>query len=198
MLAAEVAPIGLARERTLPVSDTFAALFGERGLVRGHTISSQGQAATSAAFGLVAAAVDAGSWLCVVDLPTIGLDAANELGVPLERIVAVDTGGDPDRWPDVVAAGADGFDLILTRVPEAVRAGPLRRVGERIRRRGSVLVVVGDPGPLACDGVVSSGRPEWSGLGDGWGHLAERRVELWASGRRLHGRHRCRASLSVS
>ena len=123
-LTERVAPVVLARDRTMPVGDELAGLFAEGGLVRGRTVACSGPAATSTALALVAAAVAAGAWMAVIDLPTIGLDAASELGVPLERIVAVGTGGDPARWVDVVAAAADGFDVLLVRVPsESVAAG---------------------------------------------------------------------------
>lgn len=204
-LAARVAPLALARERTLPVSDTFAGLFPERGLVRGHTVACSGAAATSLALALVAPAVAAGSWLAAIDVPTIGLDAASEFGVALERVVAVNTAGrsgvsDPAaeraaRWPDIVAAAADGFDLLITRVPADVSASAMRKVATRLRQRDVVMLVLGDPGALSCDGVLDAGDAEWVGLGDGHGHLRHRRLVVEASGRRLHGRRRCHLAL---
>jgi hypothetical protein len=205
VLAARVAPLALARERTLPVSDAFAELFPERGLVRGHTIACSGPAATSLALALVAPAVAAGSWLATIDVPTIGLDAASEFGVALERVVAVDTSGRSGtsgpaderaaRWPDIVAAAADGFDLLIARVPAGVSASAMRKVATRLRQRDVVMLVLGDPGALSCDGVLDAGDAEWSGLGDGHGHLRRRRLVVEASGRRLHGRRRCHLAL---
>lgn len=193
-LSDQVAPLALARERVMPVADVFARLFVEGGLVRGRTLACQGPAATSTALALVAPAVEAGAWLAIVDLPTIGLDAASELGVPLERIVAISTGDDPGcsrRWPDVVAAAADGFDVLLARVPADVPAGALRKLAARLRQRDVVMVVLGDPGPMACDGLLQTDAPSWSGLGDGHGHLRQRSVTVEASGRRLPGARRC-------
>ena len=191
LLTERVAPVALARERTLPVGGELAGLFTEGGLVRGRTIACQGPAATSTALALVAAAVSAGSWMAVVDLPTIGLDAASELGVPLERIVAIGTDGDPARWIDVVAAAADGFDVLLVRVPSELPAAAVRKLAVRLRQRDVVTIVLGDPGAMACDGVLHTDALQWSGLGDGHGHLRERRVVVEASGRRLPGRRSC-------
>jgi hypothetical protein len=191
-LADHVAPLALAHERTMPVAGAFDEVLG--GLVRGRTLACQGPAATSAALALVAPAMSAGAWLAVVDVPTIGLDAARELGVPLERVVGV-ASGDPQRWPDVVAAAADGFDLLLVRVPADAPAAATRKLATRLRRRDVVTVVLGEPGPLACDGVLHTETPTWSGLGDGHGHLRSREVVLQASGRRLPGRRRCRLAL---
>jgi hypothetical protein len=132
-------------------------------------------------------------------VPTIGLDAASEFGVALERVVAVSTGGLPDqraaRWPDVIAAAADGFDLLITRVPAGVSPAAVRKVATRVRQREVVMLVLGDPGVLTCDGVLDAGAVEWQGLGDGHGHLQHRRLVVEASGRRLHGRRRCRLAL---
>lgn len=194
-LTDRVAPISLARERTLPISEPFTGLFVEDGLVRGRTISCRGPAATSTALALIAPAVAAGAWVAVIDLPTIGLDAASELGVPLERIVAIDTGagaGGASKWVDVVAAAADGFDVLLVRVPDDLPVGAVRKLAVRLRRREVVTVVLGDPGVLDCDGTLTTEAPHWSGLGDGHGHLRARQVVVAAAGRRLPGRRQCR------
>ena len=192
-LAERVAPLALAGERTLPVAAAFAELFPERGLVRGRTLACAGQAATSLALALAAPAVAAGSWLATIDVPTIGLDAASEFGIPLERVVAVRA--EAARWPDVVAAAADGFDLLIARVPAELSPSAMRKVATRLRQRDVVMLVLGDPGALSCDGVLDADDVEWVGLGNGHGHLQHRRLVVEASGRRLHGRRRCRFAL---
>ena len=79
----------LTHEQTVPVATGIAALFPERALVRGRTLACAGPAATSTGMAVVAAAVAGGAWLAVVDVPTFGLDAASEMGIALERVVAV-------------------------------------------------------------------------------------------------------------
>jgi hypothetical protein len=192
-LRERVTPVALAHQQTIAVAPGLADLFSEQALVRGRTLACTGTVATSTAVALVAAAVAQGAWLAVIDVPTLGLDAAREAGIALERVVAVNSGS-AMRWPDVVAAAVDGFDLVLACVPPPpqLSAGSARKVATRIRQRGAVVVVVGDPGLLPCDGVIESTAVVWSGLGDGYGHLRQRTVELRASGRRLPGRRRCR------
>ena len=192
-LAERVGPLALASERMLPVAESFAGLFPERGLVRGRTLGCTGRAATSLALALAAPAVAAGSWLAAIDVPTIGLDAASEFGIALERVVAVCAGA--SHWPDVVAAAADGFDLLIVRVPSDASPSALRKVATRVRQRDVVMLVLGDPGALSCDGVLDADDIEWVGIGDGHGHLQQRRLVVEASGRRLHGRRRCRLAL---
>ena len=108
-LGDRVAPVSLASERVLPVADPLRDLFTEGGLVRGRVLSCAGSGATSLALAMVSAAATAGSWVAVIDVPTIGLDAACELGVPLDRVVAVQTtscvtSSTSSSWADVVAA----------------------------------------------------------------------------------------------
>jgi hypothetical protein len=202
-LGDRVAPVLLAHERTLPVAEELTDLFVEGGLVRGRILTCTGLAATSLALALVAPVVAAGSWLGIVDLPTIGLDAASEFGLPLERVVAVNgkqSDGDPDagwaqRWPDVMAAVIDGFDVILARVPTGVSPSSVRKVATRVQRRGAVVVLLGDPGPATCDGVLHTEPAGWTGVGDGHGYLQQRSVVVQASGRRMPGR--CRREMML-
>ena len=205
-LGDRVAPVLLAHERTLPVAEELTELFVEGGLVRGRILTCTGLAATSLALALVAPVVAAGSWLGIVDLPTIGLDAASEFGLPLERVVAVNSergsGSSREfddrwahRWPDVMAAAVDGFDVLLARVPAGVSSASVRKVATRVQRRGAVVVVLGDPGPATCDGVLHTEPLGWTGVGDGHGHLQQRSVVVQASGRRMPGR--CRRELML-
>jgi hypothetical protein len=186
-LAAAVAPTTLARQRTLPVADPLRPLLPEGGLVRGRAVACRGVAATSLTLALAAGATTAGAWLAVVDVPWLGVEAAAELGVPLERLVRVEppTPGDATSWADLVAAVLDGFELVVTRVPRRVNAGVLRRVQSRIQTREAVLLVVGDPGPLTADVAMEASIPVWEGVEEGAGHLRGRRVTVVASGRRI-------------
>ena len=122
-IRARVAPTVLAGEQTMPVAAELAELFAERALVRGRTLACTGPAATSAAMAVVAAPVIAGSWLAVVDVPTFGLDAASEAGIPLERVVAIATDSETATagWVEVMAAAVDGFDIVVSHLPRRHR-----------------------------------------------------------------------------
>jgi hypothetical protein len=224
-LGERIAPVSLAVDRVLPVVAPLDELFPERGVVRGRVLATRGSAATTVALGLAAAAMGEGAWLAVVDLPVFGADAAAEIGVPLGRVVRVDTApaggaagattgggaasagvatpadGAAERaavWIDVMGAAVDGFDLVVATVPPALRVRPssaLRKLLARIQRRGAVVVLVGDHGAVAVDGTVSTEVDTWSGLGQGWGHLRHRTLGLAAHGRRAPGVRRCRVDL---
>jgi hypothetical protein len=176
---------GLARP-TLPVADPFLPLLPDGGLARGRSIACRGVAATSLTLAMAAAATEAGAWLAVVDVPWLGVEAAAELGIPLERLVRVEPAAtDATAWADLVAAVLDGFEIVVTRVPRRVNAGVLRRVQSRIQAREGVLLTVGDPGPLGVDVAMEVSTPVWEGVDEGAGHLRGRRVTVVSSGRRI-------------
>lgn len=183
-----VRPVTLAERHTLAVVDPLATLLPGGGLRRGTVVAVGGGAATSLALALVAEASGQGSWVAAVGMPTLGLVAAAELGVALDRLAVVDT-PDRGRWSSVVAALVDAVDLVLVG-PARIRPGDARRLAARARERGSVLLPVGVDWPEAPDVVMSATTSSWEGLGDGHGHLCARRVRVQATGRRDASRPR--------
>lgn len=182
-----VAPVSLARDRVLRVVPALESLFPDAGLARGSTIGCHGVAAMSIALAVVAGASADGSWLAVVGLPALGLRAASEVGIALERLVMVAEVPDLNEtaWANMTAALIDGFDLVAIRSGPHIRAGTARRLQARLQARGAVLIVVGDPGRFSCDLDIGVQHAVWEGLGDGAGRLARRRLTLSVSGRRL-------------
>ncbi|HEX6238543.1 MAG TPA: hypothetical protein VFZ68_15185 [Acidimicrobiales bacterium] len=205
-LAERVRPTTLARDRRFPVLPALEPLLPGAGLRRGSTVAVGAApgvtGATSLALALAAGASRDGSWVAAVGLGSLGLVAAAELGVALERFVVVaDPGGrgrpaggrhggaDASRragWPAVVAALVDGFDVVLVAAGPgtSLRAADVRRLTARGRERGAVLVAVGGelPGersPVRLSVVAS----RWSGLDRGTGHLRCREATVEATGR---------------
>lgn len=177
-----------ARDRTIPVDEPFGSLFPDGGLQRGRIVGCDGPAAVSAAAALVAGAARAGSWVLLLGAPMIGLEALAELGVPLHRVVAVETDASPTAWAERVAAAADGFELILTVPPRGAERVE-RKVRQRLQARGAVLVPVLVPGAavrgLGCDVTVTTASPRWVGIGQGHGRLVAREVDVVVAGRRM-------------
>ena len=186
-LGDRVAPTSLARERLVPVHESLRPLFPDGGLVRGRVHACSGSGGTTMAMAMARDAVVSGAWMAVVDVDTFGVDAASELGVALERVVRVDTGGDGHtaddadavdradpavdpgrRWLEVMAAAVDGFDIVLATVPTAWRtpegarraSGGLRSLVARLQQRGSVVILTGPTG---------SGLPSSTSSGDASG-----------------------------
>lgn len=182
--AAAVTPTTLARQRVLPVAEPLAPLLPDGALVRGKAVASRGVAATSLALALAAEATTRGAWLAVVDVPWLGVEAAGELGIPLERLVRIDTGHDK-AWSDLVGAVLDGFEIVVTRVPRRLPSSLARRVQARVQAREAVLITVGPPGQAAVDLTLEATTAVWDGVEHGWGCLRGRRVTVESTGRRI-------------
>jgi hypothetical protein len=176
----------LAGERLLPVVPALRPLLPGRGLRRGVTVTVSRSAALALA--LVAGASAAGSWVAAVGLPDLGIVAAAETGLALERLALVPAPG-ARAWPAVVAALLDAVDVVLVRSPARLPAAQARRLAARARERGAVLVPLGawsEPADLRL-AVTSSA---WQGLGQGHGRLQARRVEVLVAGRGAATRER--------
>jgi len=182
----------MAGERLLPVLPALEALFPAGGLRRGSVVSVAGS--TSLALSLLAAASAQGSWCAGVGLPSLGLAAAAELGVVLERFPLVASPGRASGaggWGWVVAALVDAFDVVLARPPAYVKAADARRLTARTRERGAVLVVTGGGGwPEPAEVQLTVASSMWEGVGQGHGRLRGRRVEVVAGGRGAAARER--------
>jgi hypothetical protein len=172
--------------RLLPVVPPLAGLLPGGGLRRGSTVAvAAGAGSTSLLLALLAEASAAGAWAAVVGRPELGLVAAAETGVALERVALV-----PYPGADLVAVTAallDGLDLVAVACPaergSALRAADRQRLSARARQRGAVLLPLGLwPGAdleLGCE------QGEWRDVagGAGGGRLRTRRVEVRLRGR---------------
>ena len=186
--SAELAGPGttLAAERLLPVVPALRPLLPGRGLRRGTTVTVSRSAALALA--LVAGASAAGSWMAAVGLPDLGIVAAAETGIALERLALVPAPG-ARAWPAVVAALLDAVDVVLVRSPARLPAAQARRLAARARERGAVLVPLG-PWPEPADLRLAVTASAWHGLGQGHGNLQARQIEVAATGRGAAARER--------
>jgi hypothetical protein len=195
-LAELIRPAGGADElgvhRILPVLPELSGLLPSRGLRRGSTVavatgrSAPGSGGTSLLLALLAAASRSGSWCAVVGVPALGVLAAAESGIVLERLALVPNPG--PEWPTVVAALIDGVDVVVTAVPGPVSASIASRLGARARQRGSVLMPFGRWDGADVTLQVMHGM--WEGLGAGRGRLRRREVTITARGRGAAARPR--------
>lgn len=128
------------------------------------------------ALALLAGPSRAGAWCGVVGVADFGAEAAAALGVDLDRTVLVP---EPEgQWLEVAAALADVATLVVLRPPAGARGRvaptAAERLGARLRKRGSALVVWGEwP---RCEARLTTRASAWSGLEHGAGHLRTRRI----------------------
>lgn len=188
-VASDLTSVPSGRVRMLPVHADLAGLFPWGGLRRGSTVSVRGS--TSLLLALLAEPTAGDSWAGIVGLPDVGVVAAAELGVALDRLALVPQPG--AELPAVVAALLDGMDLVVTcrgRLSDA----QARRLSARARHRGAVLLTP-DPWPSA-DVELRCAGARWSGIGEGYGYLARREAAVRAEGRGAAARPR-RAELQL-
>ena len=189
-LAQQIRPVSFAHERTLPVLAALEPLLASRGLPRGATVQvSGGSGATTLALAVLAGPTRAGSWAACVGLPELGWAAAAHVGVDLHRIVVVRP--NERSRSAVLAALVDAFDLVVCGPEQIPTPTEVRRLTARARERGAVLVAVGGPAGLnarrpwpGADVRMTVTAEDWSGPGQGWGHLQVRRATVSVEGRR--------------
>ena len=182
LVAEQVTPLVLANQRMLPLLPTLSELFVGGSLQRGFTVAVNGIGATSLSLLLAAGPSQAGSWTAFVGVDGLGLAAVAEAGVALERLLVVDT-VDASTNVGVIAALVGAVDVVI--VGPSLRIGPseLRRLAARLRESGSVLIQIGSREASGVDIGVQVTASEWLGLGEGYGLLRSRKVEVCAQGR---------------
>lgn len=148
------------------------------GLRRGSTTAVLGS--TSLVLAMVAAACTAReAWAAVVGQPSLGLLAAAQTGVALERLAVVPQPG--VDAPTVVAALLDGIDVVVVGPGAHLADADRRRLMARARDRGSVLLATA-PWPGAGTVLtVEGGR--WTGVGEGDGRLRAHELHVTRTGR---------------
>lgn len=171
---------------TLPVAAPLGALFPYGGLVRGSIVTVD---SLTVALALLAATSALGGWCAAAGIPDLGLAAAADAGIDLQRFVVVPAPG--EQWAVAVATLLDGVGLVLARPPARLKASDARRLAARIRERRGVLLLSGNSTwPEQVDLRIRLDASEWTGLSDGYGRLLRRRTGLVASGRGAAARER--------
>ncbi|WP_426595468.1 hypothetical protein ACPPVS_07820 [Cellulomonas sp. McL0617] len=147
------------------------------GLRRGATTVVSGS--TSLVLALLAHACAGGAWAAVVGQPTVGLLAAAQAGVSLERLAVVPRPG--LESPTVLAALLDGVDVVVVGPQVSLTDADRRRLSSRARDRGSVLLSTADwPGAGV---VLTVERGRWTGVDAGEGRLRTHEIRVARTGR---------------
>lgn len=129
---------------------------------------------------LLAASQCKDDWIAIVGMPELGLLAAVDAGVAIDRLVVVpDVAG---RGPEVLAALLDGFTYVVAGPVVGLTPADRRRLTARARDRGSGIVAT-DEWEHAALRLHATAR--WSGVDVGAGYLrsCELDVDLQARGR---------------
>ncbi|WP_454048930.1 hypothetical protein [Cellulomonas sp. Marseille-Q8402] len=148
------------------------------GLRRGSTTAVLGS--TSLVLAMIAAACTAReAWAAVVGQPSLGLLAAAQAGVALDRLAVVPRPG--VDAPTVVAALLDGIDVVVVGPGTHLADADRRRLMARARDRGSVLLSTAPWSGAGTVLTVEGGR--WTGVGEGDGRLRAHELHVTRTGR---------------
>jgi hypothetical protein len=169
---------------SFPVVKPLALLLPGGGLRRGSVVAVHGSMALLLA--LLAAATAQGAWAAVVGVSDLGVLAAAEAGVVVQRLALVPRpGSDP---APVAAALLDGVGLVALAGADRMFPGARRSLAARARQRGSVLLPLGRwPG---AEVELDCRAEAWYGAEAGYGRLRSREVMVRAVGRGAAARPR--------
>lgn len=157
-----------------PIRQPVAAPDVVRSLIQMRTGGAYRVDDQSLAIALLSAASVEGSWVGVVGIDDLGLEAAVEAGLDLTRSVLVPEPG--ESWLEAVSALVDVLPVVLLRPPRRVDQRLAAKVSARLRKRSATLFVQGDwPG---AEARLWLEQTRWSGMGDGYGRLKERSAQV--------------------
>jgi hypothetical protein len=167
------------------VTPALEGLFPEGGLRRGTTYEID--ASSSLLWSLLAGPTSKGVWCAVVGMPDVGLAAAEDMGVNLDRLILIPS---PDsRWLSVVSALIDVVGIVALGTHAAPSDRMLSTLAGRLREREATLLVRSRwPRVEARIGVDTH---TWRGLGSGHGVLHEHRVRIVLTTRHGHATRHC-------
>lgn len=177
----------LASQRPRPVAGPFAAVF-PNGLRPGTSVAVRAArpaleaAALRNAITLAAGVAPSDGWVAAVGVPSMGVLAAAEAGLALDRLVFF--AAPVAMWATVAVAAVDAFDVIVLSVPVRPRAAEVRRLAGRARERGTTVIACGPgAGEWGGDARVTTSAVEWAGVGNGHGALRSCKVQVDLDGR---------------
>jgi hypothetical protein len=172
-------------EAVFPVLEPLRTLFPREGLRRGAIYQCDSSA--SLVWSLLAEATTQGIWCALVGMPDMGIAAAEDLGVNVDRLVLVPHPG--EQWLSVLGALSDVVGIIALGSVSKPSDRILSTLMGRLREREATLLVGASwPGVEASITVTSH---QWEGLGLGHGMLHQHRLSLSFSARHSQTPRRC-------
>jgi hypothetical protein len=165
-VVATMRPVALAASRRVPLGAPWNALVPGAGLRRGSTVAvvaPPGSGGLSLALSLLSEASARGHWSGVVGIDDPGVVAMADLGIDLRRVLFVPR--PRGAWVESAADLLDGVDLLVVRPPSRAAHAAARRLMDRVRERGVVLIVLSEsnaPWPLPTDLSFTITQARWT------------------------------------
>jgi len=165
-LVASLRPVALAKTRLVPLAEPWTSLVPGGGLRRGSTVTVHarpGLGGLSVALSLLGEASAQGHWVAVVGVDDPGVVAMSDLGVDLRRVLFVPR--PRGAWAEATADLLDGVDIVVLRPPSRCSHGAARKLMDRVRERGTVLIALTEPSaawPLPVDLTLHLTASRWT------------------------------------
>ena len=175
--------------RSLPtVVAPLAPLLPMGGVQRGWSVGFSGVGGWTLAMVFAGWLMETDGWMAAVGLEDLGLVGAHEQGVPLDRVLLVET-PPPTQWATVVAALIEAMHVVCVNPFHPVGRQDARRLQARAREQQAILIHLdgGRTWPFPVDLAIIGQQQHWVGLGRGHGHLQGRRLLVEVGGRRAPG-----------
>lgn len=162
--------------RVIPVHSAVSSIFPRGGLNTGSVYSVD--SSTSLLWALLAEATQQGTWCAVVGMPDLGVAAAEELGVNVDRLVLVPSPG--SQWMAVLGALIDVVGVCALGAFPAPSERALSTLSGRLRERESTLLVRSSWPRVDAALAVEH---QWDGVEQGRGILREHHLRITATPR---------------
>ena len=173
-------------DRGLPTPSALRPLLPGGALRKGAPIAVQGSLQLTLA--LLSEASASGAWCGVIGVPRLGVEAAAQAGLTLERLVLIP---EPGKHALAIAGMLSEVFTILVLCPEKPpSAGDAERLNARLRDHDTALVVT-NTWPRS-DTALRVTASRWSGLGAGHGLLRTHELAVQATDRRGQRTHTVR------
>lgn len=154
-----------------------ASLLPEGRLPRGALTSIRGS--NTLLLALLATDHRAGEWTAIVGAPELGMLAAAQAGLELERLVLIPSPG--PAAAEALAALVDGFDQVLLGPAARLAPADRRRIIARARERNVALI-----DPQSTENAVLTldvDHRTWTGPDHGAGYLKTQQLNIERGGR---------------
>jgi len=164
-IRAAIRPVTLAASKVIPVGPPWASVLPSGGVRRGSTVVVQapaGWGGLSVALSILSDASAKGHWVGVVGVDDPGVVAIADLGLDLRRVLFVPR--PRGAWVESAADLLDGVDFLIVRPPAKAAHAAARRLMDRVRERGTVLIAVTEPSapwPLPADVSLDVVHTRW-------------------------------------
>lgn len=144
---------------------------------------------SSVALSLAAAATTQGLWTVVLGWPTLGLVAAENLGVNLGRLVMAEVNSAEETLVALDILVGPIELIIVNNLDLSTREH--KHLISRLRSKGTTLISLNTSWKRLPDVILRASVLEWQGLGRGHGYLQRRRIRVQSVGRRGASQERC-------